>query len=69
MLVCCEASTFRRLFLHAVLSDDDLAIFLGMASTMCIDLGLHRLSKSSDLERETRARVWWNCYVLDKYAL
>jgi hypothetical protein len=36
---------------------------------MCIDLGLHRLSKVSELERETRARVWWNCYVLDKLRL
>ncbi|OZJ04008.1 hypothetical protein BZG36_03624 [Bifiguratus adelaidae] len=45
-------------------------LYAGMAFRMAQDLGLNRNSESWNIrpeERETRKRVFWSCYILDRY--
>ncbi|KAF9965067.1 hypothetical protein BGZ70_005467 [Mortierella alpina] len=45
-------------------------VMLGMATRMAQDLGMHRNSSRwhlPPLETEIRKRLWWACYVLDRW--
>ncbi|KAF9337225.1 hypothetical protein BG006_005797 [Podila minutissima] len=46
-------------------------VMLGMAIRMAQDLGMHRSSSRwhlPPLETEIRKRLWWACYVMDRWA-
>ncbi|KAG0227092.1 hypothetical protein BGW42_003150, partial [Actinomortierella wolfii] len=45
-------------------------VMLGMAIRMCQDMGMHRNSARWHLppgEAEIRKRLWWSCYIMDRW--
>jgi hypothetical protein len=42
--------------------------YIGLAMSICIDLGLHRRTRKErlDVETEIRKRIFWTCYFLDR---
>ncbi|KAI9483643.1 MAG: fungal-specific transcription factor domain-containing protein [Benjaminiella poitrasii] len=58
---------------HRASLDEKIAsgwLLSSAATRMAQDLGLHRASESWDIptsEKETRRRVWWSVYIIDKW--
>lgn len=72
-----NVSTIQALFLLSLYShgSGELSrawVYSGLATSMAIDLGLHRWPihrldlLHESVERETRIRLVWHCYILDK---
>lgn len=63
----CQALTLLALQQHGLAEFSRAGVLCGLATSMAIDLRLHRNHWSSDpIEREVCSRLWWNIYILEK---
>ncbi|KAG9233596.1 fungal-specific transcription factor domain-containing protein [Amylocarpus encephaloides] len=63
----CQVLTILALQQHGVAEYSRAAILCGLASSMAIELHLHRVYEPNEpIEREIRSRLWWNLYILEK---
>ncbi|KAH8594961.1 fungal-specific transcription factor domain-containing protein [Bisporella sp. PMI_857] len=64
----CQALTILALQQHGVAEDASAALLCSLASSMAIELKLHRATTASSdaTDTQVRSRLWWNIYVLDK---
>jgi len=64
----CQALTILALEQHGIAESSPAALLCSLASSMAIELKLHRaMSSSADpTDVQIRSRLWWNIYVLDK---
>ncbi|KAF7943793.1 uncharacterized protein EAE97_005863 [Botrytis byssoidea] len=65
-IVNCQTLTILSLQQHGVAEYSRAAIFCGLASSMAIELRLHRPHEAHGPQREIRHRLWWNLYILEK---
>ena len=63
----CQVLTILALQQHGVAEYSRAAILCSLASSMAIELRLHRPDTSGDsIQGEVRSRLWWNLYILEK---
>ncbi|QSZ37576.1 hypothetical protein DSL72_008674 [Monilinia vaccinii-corymbosi] len=65
-IVNCQTLTILALQQHGVAEYSQAAVLCGIASSMAIELRLHRPHESDGPQREIRHRLWWNLFVLEK---
>ncbi|KAI9648071.1 hypothetical protein NHQ30_002700 [Ciborinia camelliae] len=65
-IVNCQTLTILALQQHGVAEYSRAAILCGIASSMAIELRLHRPHESDGPQREIRYRLWWNLFILEK---
>ncbi|KAB8304224.1 hypothetical protein EYC80_003642 [Monilinia laxa] len=65
-IVNCQTLTILALQQHGVAEYSRAAILCGLASSMAIELRLHRPHESDGPQREIRHRLWWNLFILEK---
>ncbi|THV50770.1 hypothetical protein BGAL_0137g00250 [Botrytis galanthina] len=65
-IVNCQTLTILSLQQHGVAEYSRAAIFCGLASSMAIELRLHRPHEAHGPQREICHRLWWNLYILEK---
>ncbi|ESZ96994.1 hypothetical protein SBOR_2626 [Sclerotinia borealis F-4128] len=65
-IVNCQTLTILALQQHGVAEYSRAALFCGLASSMAIELRLHRPHESDDPQSEIRYRLWWNLFILEK---
>jgi len=62
----CQVLTILALQQHGVAEYSRAAVLCGIASSMAIELRLHRPTTGDPLNGEVRSRLWWNLYILEK---
>ncbi|KAH8597383.1 fungal-specific transcription factor domain-containing protein [Bisporella sp. PMI_857] len=63
----CQVLTILSLQQHGVAEYSRAAVLCGIASSMAIELRLHRPHPPGDaINGEVRSRLWWNLYILEK---
>ncbi|KAK6612679.1 Nitrogen assimilation transcription factor nit-4-like protein 9 [Botrytis cinerea] len=65
-IVNCQTLTILSLQQHGVAEYSRAAIFCGLASSMAIELRLHRPHEAHGPQCEIRYRLWWNLFILEK---
>ena len=62
----CQVLTILALQQHGVAEYSRAAVLCGIASSMAIELRLHRPDISGDsIQGEVRSRLWWNLFILE----
>jgi hypothetical protein len=63
----CQVLTILTLQQHGIAEYSHAAALCAIASSMAIELRLHRPDSSGDsINGEVRSRLWWNLYILEK---
>jgi len=63
----CQVLTILSLQQHGIAEYSLASALCGIASSMAIELRLHRPDTSGDpINSEIRSRLWWNLYILEK---
>ncbi|KAM3080029.1 hypothetical protein ACMFMF_003443 [Clarireedia jacksonii] len=66
-ITTCQTLTILSLQQHGVAEYSRAATLCGLASSMAIELRLHRPHETDDpTQREIRYRLWWNLFILEK---
>lgn len=66
-ILSCQVLTLLSLQHHGAADYSRAGVLCGLASTMAIELKLHRPDITGDSNsRETRSRLWWNLFILEK---
>jgi hypothetical protein len=66
-ITTCQTLTILSLQQHGVAEYSRAATLCGLASSMAIELRLHRPYETDDpIQREIRYRLWWNLFILEK---
>ena len=66
-LLSCQVLAILALQQHAIAEYSRSAMLLGLASTMALNLRMHRaIAAGHPADKEIRARLWWCLYVFDK---
>ncbi|PQE16949.1 hypothetical protein CJF30_00003656 [Rutstroemia sp. NJR-2017a BBW] len=66
-IATCQTLTILSLQQHGVAEYSRAATLCGLASSMAIELRLHRPYEVDDpTQREIRYRLWWNLFILEK---
>lgn len=65
-IVNCQTLTILALQQHGVAEYSRAAILCGLASSMAIELRLHRPHEPAGSQCEIRYRLWWNLFILEK---
>jgi len=66
-LETCQTLTILALQQHSAAESSSAALLCSLASSMAIELRIHRATNVNDpTEIQIRSRLWWNIFVLDK---
>ncbi|KAG0651644.1 Citrinin biosynthesis transcriptional activator mrl3 [Hyphodiscus hymeniophilus] len=66
-ITSCQVLAILVLQQHGVAEYPRAAVLCGFASSMAIDMRIHRASESVDsIQVEVRSRLWWNLFILEK---
>ena len=63
----CQVLAILLLQQHGLAEYSRAAMLCGLASSMAIEMRIHRASDSTDpIQAEVRSRLWWNLFILEK---
>jgi hypothetical protein len=65
-ITACQVLAILLLQQHGLAEFSRAAMLCGLASSMAIEMRIHRADSTDPVQAEVRSRLWWNLYILEK---